>query len=82
MSETPPPGPAPQRTGTTRINVDAGRAGWAAIELVRETEGVGTTEATRILLGYGAYLYNAVKIAGEPVYVGDPQVKQERVTLL
>lgn len=82
MSETPPLEPAPQRTGTTRINVDAGRAGMDAIELVRETEGVGTTEAVRILLRYGGYLYNAVKIAGEPIYVGDPEVKQERVTLL
>lgn len=47
-----------------RINVAVTEETIAALELVIEREGVTLTEAVRRLLGYGEFIYRAVKEDG------------------
>ncbi len=68
-----PPDPVDQdrssRPEPKRINVAVTPDMVSAIEFVMEREGISLTEAVRRLIGYGDYVYRAVKQDGANVLV-------------
>jgi Ribbon-helix-helix protein, copG family len=64
-----------------RINVAISSDMVRALENVIEREGVTLTEALRRLVGYGDFVYRAIKEGGEQVTVNGPDGSREVVLL-
>jgi hypothetical protein len=64
-----------------RINVAVPADVVAALELVIEREGVTLTEAVRRLIGYGDFVYRAVKVDGAEVLTRRGDAVREVVLL-
>lgn len=64
-----------------RINVAVTDETIAALELIMAREGVTLTEAVRRLIGYGDFVYRAVKEDGKTVYTRDGGKYRELVLL-
>ncbi|MGH3876342.1 MAG: hypothetical protein ACRDSK_04805 [Actinophytocola sp.] len=69
------------RTEPKRINVAISPEMVRALENVIENEGVTLTEALRRLVGYGDFVYRAVKEGGEQLTVTGPDGTREVVLL-
>jgi hypothetical protein len=69
------------RTEPKRINVAVSPEMVRALENVIEREGVSLTEALRRLVGYGDFVYRAVKEGGEQLMVTGPDGTREVVLL-
>lgn len=74
MNESATPSPR-------RINVAVTPDTVTALELVIEREGVNLTEAVRRLIGYGDYVYRAIKEDGSEVLVRKGDSMREVVIL-
>jgi len=68
-------------TEPKRINVAISPEMVRALENVIENEGVTLTEALRRLVGYGDFVYRAVKEGGEQLTVTGPDGTREVVLL-
>lgn len=64
-----------------RINVAVNDETAAALERIVEREGLSLTEAVRRLLGYGNFVYEAVKIDGAEVLRRDGSKLREIILL-
>jgi len=69
------------RTEPKRINVAISPDTVAALENVIEREGVTLTEALRRLIGYGDFVYRAVKENDEQVLIAGAEGTREVVLL-
>ena len=69
------------RTEPKRINVAISPEMVRALENVIEREGVTLTEALRRLVGYGDFVYRAIKEGGEQLTVAGPDGTREVVLL-
>jgi hypothetical protein len=65
-----------------RINVAVDPVSLAAIDLLIEREGVTLTEAVRRLIGYGDFVYRAIREQREVVLTRDSHGKTKEVVLL
>ncbi|MCT2585378.1 ribbon-helix-helix protein, CopG family [Actinophytocola gossypii] len=72
---------SPVRTEPKRLNVAVSPATVRALEHVIEREGVSLTEALRRLVGYGDFVYRAVRQNGEQLTVAGPDGTREVVIL-
>jgi hypothetical protein len=68
-------------TEPKRINVAISPAMISALERVIEREGVTLTEALRRLVGYGDFVYRAVRDHGEQLLLTGPDGTREVVLL-
>ena len=68
-------------TEPRRINVAISPDTVRALERVIEGEGVTLTEALRRLVGYGDFVYRAVRERGELLLLAGPDVTREVVLL-
>jgi hypothetical protein len=68
-------------TEPKRINVAISSAMVRALEDVIEREGVTLTEALRRLVGYGDFVYRAVREHGEQLLLSGPDGTREVVLL-
>jgi hypothetical protein len=73
--------PSRLRTEPRRINVAISPDMIRALERVIEREGVTLTEALRRLVGYGDFVYRAVREQGEQLMVTGPDGTREVVLL-
>lgn len=71
----------PQRAEPKRINVAVSPDTVSALENVIEREGVTLTEALRRLVGYGDFVYRAIKENKEQLLVKGPEGTREVVLL-
>jgi len=69
-------------TGAKRINVAVNAEMVRALENVIEAEGVSLTEAVRRLVGYGDFVYRAVKQNRSELLVRDPRTGDTQQVLL
>jgi hypothetical protein len=69
------------RTEPKRINVAVSPDMVRALENVIKREGITLTEALRRLVGYGDFVYRAVKEGGEQLTVPGPDGAREVVVL-
>jgi ribbon-helix-helix CopG family protein len=69
------------RTEPKRINVAVSPDMVRALENVIKREGITLTEALRRLVGYGDFVYRAVKEGGEQLTVTGPDGAREVVVL-
>ncbi|HEX2130859.1 MAG TPA: hypothetical protein VHH15_04810 [Actinophytocola sp.] len=72
---------SPVRTEPKRLNVAVSPATVRALEHVIEREGITLTEALRRLVGYGDFVYRAVRENGERLTVTGPEGTREVVIL-
>ena len=72
---------SPARTEPKRVNVAVSPATVRALENVIECGGVTLTEALRRLVGYGDFVYRAVRQNGEQLTVAGPDGTREVVIL-
>lgn len=75
------PDRSPARAEPKRINVAVSPDTVRALENVIDREGVTLTEALRRLVGYGDFVYRAVKDGGEQVLVKGSDGTREVVLL-
>jgi hypothetical protein len=68
-------------TEPRRINVAISPDTIRALETVIEREGVTLTEALRRLIGYGDFVYRAVRQHGEQLFLTDAEGTREVVLL-
>jgi hypothetical protein len=68
-------------TEPRRINVAISPDTVRALEHVIEREGITLTEALRRLVGYGDFVYRAVRQRGEQMFLTDPEGTREVVLL-
>ena len=68
-------------TEPKRINVAISPAMISALEYLIEREGVTLTEALRRLVGYGDFVYRAVRERGEQLMLAGPDGTREVVLL-
>jgi len=68
-------------TEPRRINVAISPDTIRALEQVIEHEGVTLTEALRRLIGYGDFVYRAVRQRGEQLFLNGPEGTREVVLL-
>jgi hypothetical protein len=68
-------------TEPRRINVAISPDTVRALELVIEDEGITLTEALRRLVGYGDFVYRAVRDRGEQLFLTGPDGTREVVLL-
>jgi hypothetical protein len=68
-------------TEPRRINVAISPDTVRALEHVIEREGITLTEALRRLVGYGDFVYRAVRQHGEQLFLTDPDGTREVVLL-
>lgn len=73
--------PADNRVEPRRINVAVSPETVRAIERLIENEGVTLTEALRRLVGYGDFVYRALREHGEQVLVTGPDGTREVLLL-
>lgn len=65
-----------------RINVAISPETIRALETVIEREGVTLTEALRRLVGYGDFVYRAVRVQGDQLVLNGTDGTREEVILL
>jgi ribbon-helix-helix CopG family protein len=73
--------PSRSSTEPKRINVAISPEMVRALDNVIEREGVTLTEALRRLVGYGDFVYRAIKEGGEQLSVSGPDGTREVVLL-